>query len=167
MRVLTVLPTMTWKETSMRKTGWSIVAALVVTGACGPQLGVERPSNRDIAAKVCAHSIEMDEQCKGSEPVTFPEDVKQERQMLCESAVSWDWTDECADRIRAHAECHLSVTSCEPWRIVDDLVTENGGPYEPAPGSPCGKEYLAMTHDICHDVYDENGNEIDHGQGKR
>jgi hypothetical protein len=148
----------------LRSTGLAVVAAFVGVMACGPQVEAERPSNRDIAAKFCSHTIEMDEQCKGSEPVTFPEDVKQERQMLCESASRWDWTDECADGIRAHAECVLSVTSCEPWRIVDDLVTENDGPAEPAPGSPCAKEKLAMRQGDCKWVYDENGNEIDHGQ---
>ena len=151
----------------LRSTGLALVAAFVGVMACGPQVAVERPSNRDIAARVCAHAIDMDEQCKGDEPVTFPEDVKQERQTQCESSVRWDWTDECADRIRAYAECRLAVTSCEPWRIVNDVVVVDDGPAEPATGSPCAKEWLASRGDVCHLVYDENGNEIDHGQEKR
>lgn len=146
----------------MRSMGLALVAAFVGVMACGPQVGVERQSNRDIAATACAHTLDMNEQCNGSEPFEYPADVKAEHQEQCESNPEWDWTDECADRVRAQAECRLSVTSCDGWRVIGDLIDANG---DPGP-SPCAKETLALRKDVC-DVYDENGNEIDHGQERR
>jgi hypothetical protein len=150
----------------MERMRWtSIIVCASVLLACNRKIEEPPQNNRHRAEAYCEHSANMHFKCaqeklpeeEWQEPSEEERRAKRER---CEAGKMWDWTDDCAGILAAKLDCYESVTTCEEY----DSLRNRGDDFEPEEVSPCAEERAALAS--CK-VYDEDGNEIDHGQGTR
>jgi hypothetical protein len=142
----------------MRWTSITVCASVLL--ACNRKIEEPPQSNRHRAEAHCTHMIDLGAKCRQEklpeeERVELPGDDRRERIERCMASPKWDWTDHCADIHIAQVDCTGSITTCEEYDMLGEV--RDGL-------SPCAEEYMALAS--CK-VYDEHGNEIDHGQGSR